>query len=132
MSGDTLETLLAAYLILGPVGAAAGMIIIAWLWLRPRAHEGRIAERVAALSKGDRIGNANAEPDPTPRLDRRRPRFRQTHHSISRRTAASGAAVGLLAKAPTEAALGDPGAKAERHLGPGGDVAPRSLYWWRS
>ncbi len=83
MSGDTLETLLAAYLILGPVGAAAGMIIIAWRWLRPRAHEGRIAKRGPALSKGERIGDANAERRPTPRLDRLGPRSRQTHHSIS-------------------------------------------------
>src|SRR5215469_2225426 len=43
MSGDTVEALLAAYLILGPVGAAAGMMIIARRWLRPRAHEGQIA-----------------------------------------------------------------------------------------
>jgi len=44
MSGDTVETLLAAYLILGPVGAAAGMMIIALWWLRPRAQRGRIAD----------------------------------------------------------------------------------------
>ena len=90
MSGDTLETLLAAYLILGPVGAAAGMIIIAWRWLQPMAHEGQIAKRHSVLSQGERIDDANSERDPTPRLDRLRPRFRQSHHSISRRTAASG------------------------------------------
>src|SRR5262252_2543669 len=46
MSGDTVETLLAAYLILGPVGAAAGMMIIALRWLRPRAHRSESRPRV--------------------------------------------------------------------------------------
>ncbi|HKA51209.1 MAG TPA: hypothetical protein VKK19_16625 [Candidatus Dormibacteraeota bacterium] len=57
MSGDIVETLLAAYLLLGPVGAAVGMIIITWRWLRPRTHEGRIA----ATSSG---GSVTRSPRP--------------------------------------------------------------------
>ena len=49
MSGDSMETLLAAYLILGPVGAAAGMMIIARRWLRPRLTGGEWRTRVAAV-----------------------------------------------------------------------------------